>query len=213
MRHGTTQLFALAGVLLASTATGQQPPPTVQPPTVQPPTVQPPTVQRRQQPYYPPQPQYPPQPYYPPAPAAAPAPPPPKRLVAEHIITEPRYGLVAGGAVLFPLAYLAPLIIAGATDFENESEWLAIPLLGPLITMGERNWDEDCPDSDNNCSDNGRANDGIGVGLTFSALLQLGGAVMFITGLAVQRTRVEKIYAIVPLVTDDTVGVGMMGRF
>ena len=51
------------------------------------------------------------------------------------------------------------------------------------------------------------------MGLTFSALLQLGGAVMFITGLAVQRTRVEKIYAIVPLVTDDTVGVGMMGRF
>lgn len=147
---------------------------------------------------YPGQP-YPPQPY-PPQPYPQPLPPPaPKELVAEYEVNEPIYALVAVGAVTFSAAYLIPLIAAGASGFDNHSEWLGLPLLGPFITMGERSWNDD--------------NGAPGVGLTLAGLFQLGGVAMFTVGLAVRRTYVEREYAVTPWVSPEGGGLGVVGRF
>lgn len=106
----------------------------------------------------------------PPAPVAAPLPPPvplhylprtrPYRDDApppEHYILsdEPRRGLVIGGVIAVGVPYITGLLIAGvAQDFPNKSAFLAIPVVGPWITLATRDTCEeqsgvlDCASSD-----------------------------------------------------------------
>lgn len=205
-------LLVAALLLLADVATAQPPPPYPPPPQPYPPQPYPqpyPPYPAQPYPTQPPHyPQYPVQPYpqpYPGQPYPAqpqpqlPPPPAPRELVAEYEVTEPIYALVAVGAVAFTAAYVIPLIAAGASGFENHSEWLGVPLFGPFITMGERRWNDD--------------NGAPGVGLALAGLFQIGGVTMFTVGLAVQRTYVERQYAFTPWLSHDGGGLGVIGRF
>ena len=188
---------------------GQQQP--QQPPQPYPYPPQPYPQQQPPQPY--PQQPYPypyphPQPYPYPQPAypQPTAPPPEPEVVAERLVVEPIYPLIAGGIISFTLAYAVPLIVAGAQGFDNGSEWLGIPVFGPFVTIGKREWGN-CPDPDF-CNDSL-----VGAGLAMSAIFQAAGVAMFIPGVAIQRTKIEKVYAIAPLVTDDAAGLSVTGTF
>jgi hypothetical protein len=213
-----TIAFVPTLLLVAGSLHAQQPPPQPYPP--QPPQPYPP--QPYPQPQYPypqpyPQPQYPyPQPYpqpqypYPQAqPYPQPAFPPPAQppsAQAEVLVVEPIYPLIVGGVISFTLAYSVPLIAAGAQGFSNGSEWLAIPLFGPFVTIGERDWG--CRGNADDCND-----DLVGAGLAMSAIFQAAGVAMFIPGVLVKRERIEKVYAIAPIMTDEVLGLGMTGQF
>jgi hypothetical protein len=206
-------------MLLSSPVQAQQPAPYPYP---QPPPPYPQPAPYPAQPTYPAQPGQPypaqpapypyprqPYPYAPPAaqpPSAFPPPAQPKTLQAEYQITEPIYALVVGGVVSFSVAYLTPLIVAGAQGFNNGSEWLGIPMFGPFVTIGKREWGR-CPDRDE-CND-----DVVGVGLAMSAIFQALGVGLFLPGILLERTRTERVYAVTPLVTDDSVGLSMSGHF
>ncbi len=60
------------------------------------------------------------------SPASAPQP-------STHASTMPR--AIAGGAVLFAVAYGLALYVPLRDDFSGESDWLAVPVAGPTIAM------------------------------------------------------------------------------
>jgi len=131
---------------LDATAFAQMPPPAE--------TVPPPA------PAYPP-PQYPP-PQYPPSQYPA-APPPaypvgPARLRYEdgdpvpagyRVVNRARTGLVIAGTVMFCVSYGIAVSVAMIDDFEDQTNWLTIPIAGPWLMM----WNRSRPDCDANSGD------------------------------------------------------------
>jgi hypothetical protein len=135
------------------------------------------------------------------------------RLVGYRVESEPRVGLIVGGSVLFGIAYFVPLSIVAAAEFPNESEWLAIPVAGPFITMAKMDWNEMCED-DVECSLGQVANVFGGIGLVVTGLMQAGGVAMITVGAAVPNERVVPEYAIAPVpMGKDGGGVAVTGRF
>lgn len=191
----------MAALLCTGTGFAQQPPPPYPQPPYPQPYYQRPPPPYPQPHYYPPQP-YPQRPYS--APYPQPAPPPfqpeldPKKLEV-YEITEPNYGLIAGGVVLFVASYAVPLIVAGAKGFTNESQWLAIPLFGDLVTMSKRSWGED--------------NAAIGLGLTLAGLYQHAGVALLAVGASSTHTRTERTWAWAPLITSDAFGAQLVRGF
>ncbi len=194
---GKALCFAFA---LAPAAQAQQAPPPAQPsaypPQQYPPQQYPPQQYPPQQ--YPPQ-QYPPQQYppqqYPPQQYPAPRPAPygyqaPYELpykegqpipVGYHLTEQPRYGLALGGWLTLGIPYGISIIAASAGNFENESTWLLLPVFGPWMTLGRRDYG-DCDDSS---SDEGLtcvADVFVVMGLIMDGIAQAGGATMLIIG-------------------------------
>lgn len=56
-----------------------------------------------------------------------------------HIEERANRGLVGGGAALFGVPYLIGAFGAISVQGEGSSEWLAIPLIGPWLALGQRN--------------------------------------------------------------------------
>jgi hypothetical protein len=71
-----------------------------------------------------------------PAAATAPARPPP------HVETEPRKGLIIGGAVTWAVGYTYSLIGASASDGDSARHWLYVPVAGPFLFLANR---QRCP--------------------------------------------------------------------
>jgi hypothetical protein len=192
-------LWTAACFLLASPALSQpdpQPPdpsaapppqaPTAPPPGQPPPAQpgQPPAPGQYPPPYYGPPPYYPPPQYYGPPPGSQAPKKRPKTLAyREGEAPPPGYreeerasrGLTIGGSVTFGVMYFFPLYAAIASNFEDDTGWLAVPILGPVIYARQN----DCDDDADVCLD--------GVAdffLTVDALGQLAGAIMLGAGLA-----------------------------
>ena len=85
-------------------------------------------------------------------------------------VEQVRKGLVIGGAVTFGVSWLIAATAASAIETE-ETVPLYVPIVGPFITMGTTQADG-----------GGRA------GLLINGVAQVGGAVMFISGLAATKT-------------------------
>jgi hypothetical protein len=83
----------------------------------------------------------------------------------------------------------------GANGFPNETKWLAIPLFGQIVTMGERDWGYQ---SDSN----------VALGLVVSGLFQHIGVAMLSAGISIKQTRTERVYALTPRVSSDGAGLG-----
>lgn len=94
---------------------------------------------------------------------------------------EPRRGLIVAGVAVVGAAYFTGLIIAGvAQDFPNHSGYLAIPVLGPWVTLAARN--------DDNCGDRSCASDDVTKrALTVDGLFQAIGTGLIVTGLVWTR--------------------------
>lgn len=113
-----------------------------------------------------------------------------------------RKGLVLGGAVTLGLSYAMALAGAAATqqsqdpDDRKGGEWMAVPVVGPFIYVGE----------------NER---GLAPGVILG-LLETGGAAMLIAGLATHRdlfVRVDTLTVRVTPIVGATNGLAAVGTF
>lgn len=126
-----------------------------------------------------------------------------------------RAGLIAGGASLFAVSYFVPLSIAAATEFDNRSSYVAIPVVGPIMTAVAMDYGPDCDPFDDTCD---RARQSAltlaGIGLGFTAFFQAGGLAMFGAGFAKTKKREVPYYAVLPVsLGQDGQGLGVVGTF
>jgi len=57
-----------------------------------------------------------------------------------HLESRPRSGLVTAGWVVGGIGYGLGVMSAMAAGFANESSWMAVPFVGPWMTLGRRNY-------------------------------------------------------------------------
>ncbi len=55
-----------------------------------------------------------------------------------HLESHPRSGLVTAGWILTGIGYGTGMMAALSADFANETGWLAVPFVGPWMTLGKR---------------------------------------------------------------------------
>jgi hypothetical protein len=138
------------GVIAQAQPTPSQPPPS-QPPPLQPPPSQPPPSQPPPQyaPQYQPQPQYQPHAQYQPQyQLQYPSQRPLNRRYVEgdpvpagyHVEEKSHQGLVTAGLVVLLIPYGISALSAVAAKGSNESSWLYVPVAGPWLTMGWREY-------------------------------------------------------------------------
>lgn len=100
----------------------------------------------------------------------------------------PRTGLIIAGAVVTAVPYFIGLSVASAAKFENATGFLAIPALGPWLTLAVRD-NTNCYNrslgttSDYYCP----ADAGVVTLLVMDALIQTTGAILFLVGIASDR--------------------------
>jgi hypothetical protein len=134
-------------------------------------------------------------------------------VVGYRTETEPRYGMVVAGSVLFGVGYLAPLSIVAAAEFPNDSEWMAVPVAGPFLTMYRMDWYPWCTGS-LECVGQGFGNTFAGIGLVLTGVMQAAGVTLLTVGLAAPKERQVPVYAVTPMpLGDDGYGLGVEGRF
>jgi hypothetical protein len=133
-------LLALAAVTGTSRAEVSVP----SPPPPGPSAIPQPPSPHPYQPYGPPPGAYPGAPYgYPPSAYAPSAKPTPYRTgdpipPGYHVEDKPRKGLVTAGIILTAVPYAMGLMAAAASEFGNQSVYLAVPYMGPWLTLGRR---------------------------------------------------------------------------
>jgi hypothetical protein len=130
-----------------------------------------------------------------------------------HVEERPRRGLVIAGTVVLAVPYGLGLAIAGGENFPNGSGWLIVPGIGPWLTLLTRNKSGDCSNSNfNDCVDNG-VDDTVRTFLILDGLMQTGGAVMLIAGLAAPKKVVARDFVGSLHFTPSTIGRTGYGAF
>jgi hypothetical protein len=174
---------------------------------------------------YPPPQGAPPPPYAYPQPTAystpAPAPTRPWRSgdpvpTGYHVEDKPRSGILTAGYVLTGIPYGIGLLSATAANFKNSSAWLAVPWLGPWLTIGQRGYA---------CGNEGR---GVSqslecagevflvMGLIMDGILQATGATLLIVGYTNTKEVLvpdQQAVRLVPLRFSSGFGAGLTGAF
>jgi hypothetical protein len=185
-------------------------------------------------PGYPPPNGYPPPPppgygYYPPAPGYYYQQPPanlpyhPGEPIPPGYRHEkrPRTGLIIAGAVVTGVPYILGLSIASASKYSNAGGYLAIPAIGPWITLAVRD-DHSCIDYSSYSGTvyaNGSCAEDVVVKtfLVMDALIQTTGAILFVIGVSsdrdvVIRQDLAKLH-LAPLHFNHGYGLGVSGGF
>jgi hypothetical protein len=102
----------------------------------------------------------------------------------------PRTGLIIAGAVITAVPYFIGLSIASAAKFDNATGFLAIPAIGPWLTLAVRD-DSNCYDEFNgtgvSTSRYCPADAGVVTLLVLDALVQTTGALLFVIGISSDR--------------------------
>ena len=115
-------------------------------------------------------------------------------------------------SIVFGVPYVLGLSIVSGADFENNSYWLVVPVLGPWIAMGTRESSCD-PDYDYDCSDDSAMR----TAYVLDGLTQATGAALFIAGIATKRKRLVRQdvagISFAPARVGTGYGVGAWGRF
>jgi hypothetical protein len=94
-----------------------------------------------------------------------------------------RKGLVVAGPILVGAPWMLGLLVASADNYANKSSWLAVPVLGPWITLGARHRSQCTTNSFGDCV-NASVDSTTQTFLVFDGLIQGAGATMLIIGLA-----------------------------
>jgi hypothetical protein len=126
--------------------------------------------------------------------------------------------MIIAGASALGGAWFISAMVATAVEQDNETEWLYIPVVGPFITLGARDYGADsCNDSTgflDNCEQKLEAeNTYAGVGLVLDGVIQAGGLAVLIAGLVVRRERAVPVYSIAPLPVRGGSGIQVIGSF
>jgi hypothetical protein len=102
-----------------------------------------------------------------------------------HVEERARKGAIIAGAVILSSAYALGLTVASSENFPNSSGYLAVPVLGPWITLASRHRDVTTCTSDGFCDSVDSTDDSTTrTFLILDGLTQATGAVLFIYGLA-----------------------------
>jgi hypothetical protein len=177
---------------------------------------------------------YPPPALYPPPPPgyayAYPAPPRAPESVPYdggpvpagfHVEERPRRGMLIAGPVIIGSAYAIGLTVASTDNFPNSTGWLAVPVLGPWITLAARHHSTDCVSTDtfDTCTDVSTNDDSsTRTFLILDGLTQATGAILLVYGIAspqkvVKRDFVGSLHFTPAMVGRDTYGGFVTGQF
>lgn len=142
-----------------------------------------------------------------------------------HLEERPRRGAVITGYVLGGVGYGAAVLAALGSDFANHSGWLLLPVVGPWLTLGLRDY-HDCSNqtsSDSTSSDYDSTydeecvEDGFAMaGLIIDGMLQAAGATLVFIGHAAPKqvlVRGQISLRLTPLRVGPGYGLGVMGAF
>lgn len=125
----------------------------------------------------------------------------------------PRTALVTTGWILTGVAYGGALAASGGAGFKNESGWLAVPLLGPWMTLGQRNYHcDNSSDARADCV----ADVFVVMGLIMDGIMQSGGGTLLMVGYLAPKkglVREDATLRIVPMRVGSGQGVGIRGSF
>jgi hypothetical protein len=134
-----------------------------------------------------------------------------------HFEERPRDGLVTAGYLLTLIPWGIGLLGASAASFRNESTWLGIPVLGPWMTIGRR--DYVCGRGDRGAGD---AMECVGevflVGAyIFDGILQASGVTLLMVGYMVPKKVMvrddQQAVRITPMRVGSGYGAGVIGAF
>jgi hypothetical protein len=130
---------------------------------------------------------------------------------------DPRYGLVTGGFLLAGIPYAIGLAVAAGANFENGTDWLAIPFVGPWLTLGRRQYGQ-CEQGQNTTSESLTCVGDVFVvmGLIMDGILQTGGGTMVLIGYLATKKRLVRndwVMTISPRVIGSGYGIGASGAF
>jgi hypothetical protein len=138
--------------------------------------------------------------------------------VGYRLRDEPRRGLVTGGYLLVGIPYGIGVAVALGADFENGTEWLTVPFVGPWLTLGQREY-PGCrhrADSSDRDSLACLAEIFAVMGLVADGVIQAGGGAMLLVGyLATKKKLVRNDLAltITPRRIGTGFGIGANGSF
>jgi hypothetical protein len=158
----------------------------------------------------------------PPAPAPQPVawqpgmPPPP----GYHVEDRPRTGLVVAGAIIGGIPYFFSVMAASAANQANETGWLFVPVVGPWMTLGQRNY-ATCNTPDNGSQSTSQSLACVGdifavMGLITDGVLQATGATLLLVGVAAGRpalVRDDEAVRVTPMRIGSGYGAGLAGTF
>jgi hypothetical protein len=170
---------------------------------------------------YPP-PGYPPPGYYPGYPYPPPGSQPPARerevryeegdpVPPGYVVRErPRRGLIISGSIVLGIPYVLGLVSASADNFSNESGWLAVPAIGPWITLASRRGCDSYRYSEDDASC--RA---VRTVLVLDGIMQATGAILFVAGVSSTKKVLvrQEAWAIAPGHVGSGYGLVTQGRF
>jgi hypothetical protein len=130
-----------------------------------------------------------------------------------HLEERPRRGLVIAGWLAAGIPYGLGLTFAASSDFENESGWLAVPFLGPWLTLQKR--DYGC-DDDDEADDHSCLEDAVIAPLILSGIAQTAGGTLLLVGYLATKTyavRNDVSYVVVPSRVGSGYGLTWAGEF
>jgi hypothetical protein len=134
-----------------------------------------------------------------------------------HVEERPRRGLVIAGTVVLAVPYGLGLAVAGGQNFPNSSGWLIVPGVGPWLTLLTRHKSSGCSGTSNSsdfdsCVDES-LDDTTRTFLIIDGLMQTGGAVMLIAGLAAPKKVIARDFVGSLHFTPSTIGHHGYGAF
>jgi hypothetical protein len=133
-----------------------------------------------------------------------------------RLVEEPRHGLVTAGYLVAGIPYGLGLLVAISADFDNGTQWLALPIVGPWLTMGLRNYRCETGAASSEARAGCIADVFVVMGLIMDGGMQAGGVALLLSGyLSKKKTLVRDDLALTlrPLVAPSAWGVSASGRF
>jgi hypothetical protein len=133
-----------------------------------------------------------------------------------RVAKTPRSGLVTGGFIMTGIGWGLSLTGAVASDFDSNSGFLIIPVLGPWLMLASGGA------ADNDCTTSGSysycdSNSALRSFLVLDGLLQTAGAIMVVSGYAFPKVRLVREDVTVGFVPTtfggSSYGIGAVGTF
>lgn len=130
-------------------------------------------------------------------------------------------GLWIPGLIIVGVPYFSGLFIASVSDFNNEGGWLAVPVVGPWITLAARrdcSRDETDWDSQACSSTDADVNSLVRTSLILDGVLQTAGMAMTIAGFSITRRQLirndlAEVWIAPGSLTAGAYGAHVFGRF
>jgi hypothetical protein len=137
-----------------------------------------------------------------------------------HVQEEPRRGLIIAGFILSGVSYGLSAMVAASANNENASGYLWMPVMGPWLTLGLRNYacnDKPSSNSENRQEDWGCLADAVALTmLVMDGMLQAGGGMMVLAGYVDPRKKLvhdSVAWSLAPRLMGTGYGLSAIGSF